>query len=125
MKYNDALLSPPGPMVDITVRPLGQLQPTATLPAQLDTGADLTLIPPFVADDLQLVPEYSILIAGYDGTEAKRMAYLVDLEIAGYRLESVKVVAAPLDFPVLGRDALNHFIITLNGKTLTFEMQDP
>jgi hypothetical protein len=37
----------------------------------------------------------------------------------------VEVVAAPIPYAILGRDVLNHFILTLNGKGLTFELQDP
>jgi hypothetical protein len=36
-----------------------------------------------------------------------------------------EVVAAPMPYAILGRDVLNHFILTLNGKDLTFALQDP
>ena len=62
---------------------------------------------------------------GYDENETKRWTYVVDLEIAGYTLEAVSVVAAPRDTILLGRDILNHFVITLDGKAQTFEMIDP
>lgn len=126
MRYDDTTLDPPGPMVNVTVRPPGCAEPTWKTLGQLDTGADVTLIPASVADELQLAPEeYHIIMAGYDNAETERMAYFVDLEIAGHTLESVEVVAVPTDTVLVGRDVLNHFIVTLNGKTLTFELQDP
>lgn len=83
------------------------------------------MIPPSLVDDLQLIPEMPIVMTSYDGIETKRTAYFVDLEIAGHKLGSIEVVAAPRDNILLGRDVLNHFFITLNGKDLAFEMRDP
>jgi predicted aspartyl protease len=124
MKY-DATLIPPGPMVDVTIQPIGRAEPRTTLPGKLDTGADITVIPPSLVNDLQLIPEMPIVMTSYDGIETRRVAYFVDLEIAGRKLESIEVVAAPRNNILLGRDILNHFSITLNGKDLTFEMRDP
>ena len=124
MKYNSTL-DPPGPMVDVTIQPIGRAEPRCTLPGKLDTGADITVIPPSLVDDLQLIPKMPIVMTSYDGIETERTAYFVDLEIAGHKLESIEVVAAPRGNVLLGRDVLNHFLITLNGKDLTFEMRDP
>lgn len=124
MKY-DFALDPPGPIVDVTIRPIGRAEPRCTSPGKLDTGADITVIPPSIVDDLQLIPEMPIVMTSYDGIETVRTAYFVDLEIAGHKLESIEVVAAPRDNVLLGRDVLNHFLVILNGKDLTFEMRDP
>jgi predicted aspartyl protease len=109
----------------VTIRPIGRADPWDTLPGKLDTGADITLIPLSLVEKLQLVPETPVVMAGYDGTETERTAYFVDLEIEGYKLEAIEVVAVPRSHILLGRDVLNRFIITLNGKDLTFEMVDP
>jgi hypothetical protein len=37
----------------------------------------------------------------------------------------VEIAASPRQDVLLGRDVLNHFILTLNGKDLTFELRDP
>ena len=125
MKYNESILKPPGPMVDVAVFPVGRTAPSQIKDGKLDTGADNSNIPETLATELGLLPEQPIATFGYDGVETKRMTYLVDLEIAGYKIEQVRVVAVPRSTILLGRNVLNHFIITLDGKALTFEMQDP
>ena len=62
---------------------------------------------------------------GYDENPAKRPVYRVDLEILGYIFRAVRGVAVPRETILIGRDVLAHFIITLDGKTQTFEMVDP
>lgn len=111
--------------MDVAVRPVGHMDPASTLPGKLDTGADITLIPPSLVNALQLVPEDSVVMVSYDGTETERTAYFVDLELGGHKLECVEVVAVPRDNILLGRDVLNRFNITLKGKELTFDIIDP
>jgi hypothetical protein len=43
----------------------------------------------------------------------------------GYTLQDIEVTASPRRDVLLGRDVLNHFILTLNGKDLTFDLKDP
>lgn len=125
MRYNDAILKPPGPVIDVSVRPAGQNAPVQSKLGELDTGAAISIIPHEIATQLRLTPERQVLMLGYDENETKRWTYIVDLEIAGYTLEAVSVVAAPRDTILLGRDVLNHFVITLDGKAQTFEIVDP
>ena len=125
MKYDSSTLHPPGPMLDVTVWPVGHANPTRLLPGKPDAGADISIIPPSLADDLQLIPEDSVVMVSYDGAETERTVYFVNLEIAGYKLECIEVVAAPRDNVLLGRDVLNQFNVTLRGKELTFEIVDP
>lgn len=125
MKYDDTRLNPPGPLLSIKVRPTKRTRPMRARWAELDTGADISVIPESLVADLRLTAKSSILMLGYDKTMAERETYLVDLEIAGYTLYAVRIVAVPRDTILLGRDILNHFIITLDGKALTFDLRDP
>jgi len=115
---------PPAPFVETQViNPLtGE---TSHLPGKLDTGAAMTVIPTDVVSALHLEQMGDVLCQGYDGIETPRPLYYVALEVAGYHIPMVEVTVSPRRDVLLGRDVLNHFILTLNGKDLTFELQDP
>jgi predicted aspartyl protease len=125
MKYNDTILDPPGPVVSVKITPVNHSTPVRIRLAELDTGADISVIPEFLINELHLAEKRPVLMLGYDGAPARRASYQVDLEILGYTLRAVRVVAAPRATILLGRDVLKHFIITLDGKAQTFEMVDP
>ncbi len=125
MKYDNTVLKPPGPIVSVIVRPSGRDLPSQKALGELDTGSDMTVIPESFVMQMRLIPERSVLLSGYDGNDTKRDTFIVDLELADCTLKSVRVVAVPRATMLLGRDVLNHFVITLDGKAQTFEMVDP
>ena len=125
MPSYDTSFNPPCPVVSVTLRAASADGPSRVLPGKLDTGADLTVIPPSLVAELKLPPAGTAHLSGYDGSRVERPLYAVDLEIGEDRIEAVLAVAAPrLNIP-LGRDVLNHFLITLDGKNQQFEMRDP
>ena len=125
MPNYDTSFDPPCPVVNVSVRAHSTGGPSRVLPGKLDTGADITVIPPLLATELQLPPAGTARLTGYDGTQIERPMYAVDLGIGEDRVEAVLVVAAPRSNILLGRDVLNHLIITLDGKNQQFEMRDP
>ncbi|HKZ82804.1 MAG TPA: aspartyl protease family protein [Anaerolineae bacterium] len=125
MPSYDTSFSPPCPVVDVTLRAASADGPSRVLAGKLDTGADLTVIPPSLVVELQLPPAGTVRLSGYDGSQVERPLYAVDLEIGEDRIEAVLAVAAPRSNILLGRDVLNHFIITLDGKHQQFEVRDP
>ncbi len=112
-------------MVDVIVRSMSHVEPARTVLGKIDTGADITIIPFTLVQELDLVPKYRLRMRGYDGNETERLGYDVGLEILGYKFDFFQVIAAPRDNVLLGRAVLNSFIITLDGKSQTFEMRDP
>ncbi len=124
MHRYETRVRPPTPFLEIQViHPVTGV--THQWPAKLDTGAALTILPQALVDALVLSPKGEATIYGYNGMAAIRPLYYVNLQVAGYSLSSVRVSSSKRSDILLGRDVLNHFILTLNGKDLTFELQDP
>jgi predicted aspartyl protease len=124
MHRYETRVRPPAPFLEIQVmHPVTGV--THQWPAKLDTGAALTILPQALVDALALSPKGEATIYGYDGMATVRPIYYVNLQVAGYNLSSVRVSTSKRSDVLLGRDVLNHFILTLNGKDLTFELQDP
>ena len=75
---------------------------------------------------LQIPQASSMSVEAWDRSPTLVTTYIVTLGIADARLNSIEVVAAPImPYAILGRDVLSHFILTLNGKNLSFELKDP
>jgi hypothetical protein len=93
--------------------------------AQLDPGSDISVLPESTAHAIALQPYGELEVEGYDGLVARVPLCVVTLEIVGETLPPMSVVVMPRSLAILGRDVLNHFILTLNGKTLSFKLEDP
>jgi hypothetical protein len=51
--------------------------------------------------------------------------YYVNISTNGFRFELVKVLSSQRTNALLGRDILNRFKITLDGKSLAIRVSDP
>ena len=95
------------------------------LSAKLDSGAAMSVLPQTAVADLALEPIGDILAMGYDRKPTLLPTYSVTFQVEGYTLHDVEVTASPRSDVLLGRDILNHFILTLDGKNLAFDLTDP
>jgi hypothetical protein len=95
------------------------------LPAKLDSGAAMSVLPQTAVVDLALEPTGDILASGYDHRVAVLPTYSITFEVENYTLQDVEITVSPRKDVLLGRDVLNHFILTLNGKDLIFDLKDP
>lgn len=125
MPVYDTNFNPPAPVADVTVIHPITGSNSSTLRGKLDSGADVTVIPDRLVAQLQITPKGRIWTRGYDGTYSRRPVYYVQLTVEGFDLPIVRCVAVDRENVLLGRNVLNRFIITLDGKNLTFELQDP
>ena len=116
---------PPAPVVGFKVYCPVDHQRVANVSGELDSGAEISVVPQRLVDELRLVPRRGMVTQAYDGTQSQWATYMVDLEIEGCEVHDVEVIALPRLDAVLGRDVLNSFIVTLDGKALTFEVVDP
>ena len=61
--------------------------------------------------------------AGIDGTFSQRPVYYVRFSLEGHELPAVRCIAADRRNVLVGRNVLNRFVITLDGRNLRFEVQ--
>jgi len=121
-KYNQQV-SPPAPFVHVTIRRPVDETFVRDIPAQIDTAADMTVIPWRIVDELQLLQHDEIETLGFDGHVASVTSFLVQLQV--HELEPLAVeVLASRDEPyvLLGRDVLNACRVVLDGPGLILEI---
>lgn len=121
--YNSQV-QPPAPFVHIRLyRPDGTGD-SGELPAQLDTGADRTVIPGSVVDLLQLNQLRVISVAGLGGRLSTAPTYLVQAALREMPPVVLEVLADPGEpYVLLGRDLLNQYRVVLDGPRLTLELE--
>lgn len=123
-RYNyNQQMSPPAPFVHVTVTHPQTGTSRVDLPAQIDTAADLTVLPADVVSQLQLVPLDQLAIQGFGGQVSLVPTYVVEIAVRGLRPLLVKTLGGTEPFLLLGRDVLNEFRLELDGpqRVLTIE----
>jgi predicted aspartyl protease len=121
--YNQQV-TPPAPFVHVSVRPFYEGTTGNTVPAQIDTAADLSVIPGRLVDELRLIPLDSIAVLGFGGHMATLPTFLVELRIRELNPVTVKVLSSHDEpFVLLGRDVLNRFTVLLDGPNLVLEVR--
>jgi predicted aspartyl protease len=96
-----------------------------TLPARVDTGADITLIPKTVKEKLELMPGTKVRFTQVEGAGKDHDGYFVDLTFEGIPFPKVRVVATDRDYALIGMDLLTKFKILVDGKDRSFTLEDP
>ncbi|MBI4674289.1 MAG: retroviral-like aspartic protease family protein [Chloroflexi bacterium] len=124
MYHFDNTSKPPAPYLEVFVRH-PQTRAEFKVAAKLDTGASKSAIPAAIAVALNLETMGKLMVQGFNQVSDKYPVHYVELEVADLKLPMFPVIALPRKDILLGRDILNHFIITLDGKALTFDIRDP
>jgi hypothetical protein len=116
-RYNTQL-NPPAPFVLVRIgRPRHLDGEAELLPGQIDTAADLTVVPwPNIAP-LKLTPVDKHPVQGFGSEPQEFPRYLVEMSIHGVENHVIVPVLASPDekYVLLGRDVLNHFQVSLDG----------
>jgi hypothetical protein len=123
--YN-AQKQPPAPFVRITLRhPLSGIE-IRDIPAQIDTGADQTLVPLTYVEALELDFSGGVEIVGVGGKSEEMELYTVILGIHTLPPQPIEILAHPGEaWILLGRDVLNIHRLILNGPGLVLELEPP
>jgi hypothetical protein len=124
MPEYDASFNPPAPVMQVEVRnPLTGA--SMQLRAQIDSGTSISVIPVSAATHLGLNATGALEARGFDLTPKRLPTFLLMMLLDDFVILNAEVVAASRNDMLLGRDVLQSFIVTLNGKTETFELVDP
>ena len=112
---------PPAPFLDIVVFDPTQPSTRRTIPAKLDSAADITALPVSLVRELALTQIHWLNVAGYDNRQSSIAVYEAAIEVAHIRAR-LEVIAIPEDYALLGRDVLNQLRILLDGPAETVEI---
>jgi hypothetical protein len=87
-----------------------------TLPALIDSGADATMIPIRHLKQVKAIKRQQVFIRSVSGKRAGATLYTVSLQFAHYQRDRIDVVGnQDTDEVIIGRDVLNHLVVTLDG----------
>jgi hypothetical protein len=88
----------------------------AELPAQLDSAADITVVPAGWVERLGLIPFGALQVAGFGGVAITARTFLTRLNFRGQEQVVLKIVSSAEESHILlGRDILNRYRILLDG----------
>jgi predicted aspartyl protease len=98
-------------------------QEQADLPAQVDHGADITVIPSQLADAIILPRVRMLPVKGFGEQSLLLPTVLVEITIRQQQPVPMEALLSPDEpFVILGRDLLNRYRIVLDGPQLALEM---
>jgi hypothetical protein len=120
--YDSQHYQPPAPVAALNLRSLdGRDQTLTQVPAILDTGADITLLPRWAIDQLGLTPQMDeeVKLAWYDGSVRSVESVHVEMSFQGGHFQGRYGL---IDQPhgIVGRNVLNHFQILFDGPQKTW-----
>src|SRR5271165_2347571 len=87
-------VTPPAPFVHVSLSPPHEGPAAIEAPAQVDTAADLSVIPARFVEELQLVPLDLVSALGFGGHLLTLPTFLVNLQIRELDPITVKVLAS-------------------------------
>ena len=119
----DRTIHPPGPVAEALAANPETGRHSGLLQAKIDVGSSITIVPSDLPLQLGVNPHGVLKMRGYDGRAARRPVYFLQLVIEGFDVGIISCAAMRRSNVLLGRDVLNRFIMTLDGKKLTFSLE--
>lgn len=102
---------PPAPFVEATICAENQ----EAVYALLDSGADATMIPESVLYNINALHLRSQTLRGVTGHPVIVEMYLIEVRIGAYSMPGIQAIASRNTDVIIGRDVLQHLIVTLDG----------
>jgi predicted aspartyl protease len=112
---------PAAPCLDLVVAHPENQASQQTVFVQVDTGADISVIPRDVMVALNLPRASEITIEGYDEIQSQVTVYFARLSVGRFSFRRVPLIALERETGLIGRDLLNLLVTTLDGPNLQFD----
>ncbi|MFP4057363.1 MAG: retropepsin-like aspartic protease [Candidatus Brocadiia bacterium] len=92
----------------------------------IDTGADITLLPPMAVERLGVrpLPQHRYEVMGFDGTTTLAPVVVLDMVFLDMTFRGRYLVAQHAQ-GILGRDVLNHVALLLDGPRQQWTQHSP
>lgn len=118
-RFPYAELDPPGPTLPIRVSAPGS-QKAVLITALVDTGADLSVLPRGLVEELALPPVGQVILRDFAGLDQPCALYAAEMQM-DERTEVFQVLSFG-DEALLGRDVLNHLRLQFDGPERVLEL---
>ncbi len=116
----DTSYTPPAPVLTVTLSGVVNSRPRATVPAIIDTAADITGVPAQLKSRLRLYQFSQLQLEDARGVNEPVSTYEVQLAIEGQHPTIIETILVPFPFVVLGRDWLQDYYLLLSGPEQQF-----
>lgn len=123
-KYDNTHHNPPAPVAWVVIEHPDTGAKVSAVPMLIDSGADLTLLPAAIIEQLGLLldTETGYELEGYDASRKIAHPATAVLEVGAFRFKGAYLFA-DREIGILGRNILNRVIVELNGPNLTWSMR--
>jgi hypothetical protein len=119
--YDSTRFSPPAPVALVTLRNPETGVMKAGVAMLLDTGADVTLLPHGVADELGLGYEAkSYELVGFETHASVSQAVRAEMVFLGLTFRGQSLIVEQ-EWGIIGKNVLNVVTLTYNGPKLSWE----
>lgn len=124
--YDAIWFNPPAPLARVTLRNSETGAVSSDVPMLMDSGADVSLVPFGVIDDLKIpvVSKSRYELTGFDGSLSLAPAVRLELLFLGRTFRG-QFLLITQDWGILGRNVLNAVPLLFDGPRLVWEEQQP
>lgn len=114
---------PSAPFIEISIDGYNPAHDPMTVTAFVDSGADGTMLPVDMLEAIDAEYVGTVILRGTAGGRKRLDRFMVRVRIGSHLIHAVKVAASLRGSePIIGRDILNHLVVTLNGSAYTTEI---
>lgn len=119
----DPAYNPAMPVIEIRLIALDSGQRSQPVLAVVDSGADSSMMPVDLLDEIRALSVGTAVMSGIWGERRIVNTYLVTVQAGNHLIRGVRVAAVPAEMEaIVGRNILNAIALTLNGPAHTVEI---